>query len=128
MTVQTDLQRRETRVTLGETVLPVGHYETECSVPVVRKTCISGEPHTVLLDEIPCTVTLTGTLRRSDILRIAGALHAAMQTHEAFAFVLDGMQFLDMKLTALRFQCQGNAQTADYTLTMIGGMRDADSP
>ena len=126
--MQMDLQKRETRVTLGETVLPVGHYETECSVPVVRKTCISGEPHTVLLDEIPCTVTLTGTLRRSDIPGIAGALHQAMHTHEAFAFALDGMQFLDMKLTALRFQCQGNAQTADYTLTMIGGMRDADSP
>lgn len=126
--MQMDLQKRETRVTLGETVLPVGSYETACSVPAVRKTCIGGEPHTVLLDEIPCTVTLTGTLRRSDIPGIAGALHQAMHTHEAFAFALDEMLFRGMKLTALRFQCQGNAQTADYTLTMIGGMRDADSP
>lgn len=128
MTVQTDMQKRETRVTLGETVLPVGGYETECSVPVVRKTCISGEPHTVLLDEIPCTVTLTGTLRRSDVPGIAGALHAAMDTHEAFDFTLDNMQFNDMKLTALRFKCTGNAQTAEFALTMIGGMRDADHP
>ena len=127
MTVQIDLQKRETRITLGETVLPVGQYETAFSVPAVRKTCIGGEPHTVLLDEIPCTVTLTGTLRRTDVPAIAGALHAGLHTHAAFSFALDGMQFSGMQITAMQFRCQGNAQTADFSLTMSGGMNDADS-
>ena len=126
MTVRMDAERRETRVTLGETVLPVGRYETAFSVPSVRKTCIGGEAHTALLCEIPCSVTLTGTLCRTDMPDIAGALHAAMHTHAEFAFAFDGMRFTGMQMTELQFKCQGNAQTADYSLTMIGGMQDAD--
>ena len=122
-----DAQRRETRITLGETALPVGSWETACSVPVVRKTCIGGEPHTALLAEIPCTLTLRGTLLRQGLSDIAAALHAALTAHTAFAFTLDEMQFSGMQITDLQFKCQGDAQTADFSLTMIGGMLHADS-
>ena len=122
-----DAVRRETRVTLGTVTLPVTEYETACSVPAVRKTCIGGEPHTVLLCEIPCTLTLRGTLRRQDVPGISLALHDALAAHTAFDFALDEMQFAGMQLTDLHIKCQGCAQTADIAVTMIGGVLHADS-
>ena len=83
-----DAVRRETRVTLGNTVLPIGKCEAVCSTPVVRKTCIGGEAHTALMEEIPCTVTLTGTLLRRSLCVIVPALHEALTAHTAFAFTL----------------------------------------
>ena len=121
-----DAVRRETRVTLGNVTLPVSEYETACSVPAVRKTCIGGEAHTVLLGEIPCTLTLRGTLLRRDAPGIALQLHDALAAHTAFDFALDTMQFAGMQLTDLHLKCQGGGQTAEITATMIGGVLHAD--
>ena len=121
-----DAVRRETRITLGDTVLPVGKCETVCSTPVVRKTCIGGEPHTTLLGEIPCTVRLTGTLLRRSLCRIVPALHEALTEHTAFAFTLDGVDYSQMTVTELHVAYQGQAQTADYALTMLGRMHYGD--
>ena len=121
-----DAVRRETRVTLGNTVLPVGKCEAVCSTPVVRKTCIGGEAHTALMEEIPCTVTLTGTLLRRSLCVIVPALHDALTAHTAFAFTLDGVDYSQMTVTELHVTYQGEAQTADYALTMLGRMQYAD--
>lgn len=126
MAMTVDTTRRDAVLQLGSLKLPVSSYETACNVPAVRKTCIGGEAHTVLLGEIPCTLTVTGTLLRSGIADAAEVLHAALRAHTAFDFLLDEMQFSGMQLTDFKLKCRCPDRTAEFTVTMIGGMMLAD--
>ena len=121
-----DLERQETFVRLGAVVLPVSSYETALSVPVIRKTCADGKPYTKLLDEIPCSLTLSGTMLRTEAGRAVGLLHDALAAHTEYEFLLDGMCFQHMQATEIRLTGRGNAHTAEYRITMIGGINRAD--
>ena len=121
-----DLERQETFVRLGGVVLPVSSYETALSVPVVRKTCADGKPYTQLLEEIPCTLTLSGTMLRTEAGRAVSLLHDALAAHTEYVFSLDDMCFLHMQPAEVRLTGNGNAHTAEYRITMIGGMHRAD--
>ena len=127
MQMTLDLERQETFVRLGTAVLPVSSYETVLSVPVIRKTCADGKPFTALLEEIPSTLTLSGTMLRGEAGHTISLLHDALAAHTEYVFLLDDMCFLHMQLTEVRLTGNGNGHTAEYRLTMIGGMRRADS-
>ena len=127
MQMTLDLSRQETFVRLGAVVLPVSSYEMMLSVPVVRKTCADGKPYTRLLEEIPCTLTLSGTMLRAEAGHAAGLLQDALAAHTEYAFSLDDMCYQHMQPTEIQLTGSGNAHTAKYRITMIGGMCRADS-
>lgn len=120
MQITTDCIRQELRIPLGETVLPVTDYQLKTEVPVRRLTLCSGTPYTRLLGELPCTLTVSSTLLRSDASDIVSALQYAMRTHTEFSFSFAGMTFYGMTPIAASCSVKQEEKQSLLSVTLLG--------
>lgn len=115
-----DLTAHPLTLTLGSLTLNINGYQLQMTVPVQAHTLCDGTLSKTLLPESPCTLTVSGSLLRTNAETVIPALESALRNHTGFSFIFAGITFTGMQLTEVLSDVKELAGTAGFRLTFTG--------
>lgn len=117
-----DTQKETPVLQLGALSVPVTDYQIKTEVPVLRDMLCDGSTEIRLLPQVPCVLTVHGTVLQSECGTYLAALQSPIQSHRAFDTEFAGIGFSGLQITDADCCCKQNSRTAVLSVTLVGGM------